>query len=336
MGVTIREVAQHAGVSVATVSRVLNGSGPVGTATRARIEQVARAMRYVPNGAARSLTTSRTHTVGVLLPDLHGEFFSEVIRGIDQAARQNGYHLLVSGFHDDVGEVEAALRAMSGRVDGLLVMAPDLGPEQLDANLPAGLPVVLLNAPPSGGYDAFAVDNVGGATAMTRHLIGLGHTRIATIRGADGNRDAAERLAGYRAALEEAGLTPESALEPLGHFTEEGGYRAARRLLALDRRPTAVFAANDAMALGALAAFREAGLGVPRDVALAGFDDVPAARHVSPALSSVHVSISEMGGQALQALLAALANGDGHRPAAVTLPTRLVLRASCGHAPAPP
>lgn len=333
MGVTIREVAQQAGVSVATVSRVLNGSGPVGAATRERIVRVAERLRYVPNGAARSLTTSRTYTVGVLLPDLHGEFFSEVIRGVDLAARQAGYHLLVSGFHDDVREVEAALRAMAGRVDGLLVMAPDLGPRQLEANLPLGLPVVLLNAPPADGYDALAVDNVGGATAMVRHLLGHGHCRVAILRGAEGNRDADERLRGYRAALAEAGLKPDADLEPAGAFTEAGGYEAARGLLALGRPPTAVFASNDAMALGALAAFREAELQVPNDVALAGFDDVPAARHVSPALSSVHVAIAELGGRALQSLLVALADG-GRRPSSVTLPARLVLRASCGCKPA--
>ena len=145
MSVTIREVAKKAGVSVATVSRVFNGSGNVKANTRERIVRVAKQLRYVPNSAARSLTTNRTHTLGVLLPDLYGEFFSEVIRGLDQAARHRGYHLLVSSSHNDVSELEAALRAMAGRVDGLVVMSPDIEAESLEANLPARLPVVLMN-----------------------------------------------------------------------------------------------------------------------------------------------------------------------------------------------
>ena len=337
MSVTIRTVAREAGVSVATVSRVFTGSGPVGAATRAQVQAVARALRYVPNGAARSLTTARTHTIGVLLPDLHGEYFSEVIRGVDLAARGAGYHLLVSGFHDSVADVVAALRAMSGRVDGLVVMAPDLSRPQLEANLPAGLPVVLLNAPgrfdAADGYGAFAVDNEGGARAMVRLFAAAGHTRIAILRGADGNHDAAGRLRGYHVALAEAGLDPDPALEPAGHFTEDGGTDAMRALLALDDRPTAVFAANDAMALGALVALREAGLRVPEHVALAGFDDVPAARHANPPLSSVHVAMADMGGQALRTLLDAVAPGTLYQPCRTVFPATPVLRASCGCAP---
>ena len=140
---TIREVARAAGVSVATVSRVFNNSGPVGADTRARIELVARELRYVPNGAARSLITNRTHALGVVLPDLHGEFFSEVIRGVDAAARALGFHLLVSSSHADAHDMAAALRTLRGRVDALVVMAPEADADVLDDEIPSGLPAVL-------------------------------------------------------------------------------------------------------------------------------------------------------------------------------------------------
>lgn len=223
---------------------------------------------------------------------------------------------------------------MVGRVDGLIVMWPDIEARSLEANLPRRLPVVLLNATLAGdAFDTLTVDNFGGAFEMTSHLLGHGHERVALIRGAAGNHDAAERQRGYRAALKVHGLAPDPAWEFEGSFTEDSGYEAAQRILAAPARPTAVFAANDAMAIGALRAFREAGLRVPDDVAVAGFDDVPVARYVSPALSSVHVAISQMGARAVELALRALAAGEDHARHAQTLPTRLVPRESCGCAP---
>ena len=331
MKVTIRDVAREAGVSVATVSRVLNDSGPVSEVTRRRIREVASRMRYVPDSAARSLITRRSTTLGVLLPDLYGEFFSEVIRGIDQSAQRSGYHLLVSGSHNDKGEIEAALRAMRGRVDGLIVMSPDIDSAALVANLPASSPVVLLNCMVEGDdFDSLTIDNYGGAHAMVRHLFASGHQRIAFIKGAERNHDAAERLRGYRAAHQEAGVRANGALELDGDFTESGGHDAARRMLSMQSRPTAVFAANDSMAIGALSAFRDAGVRVPDDIAVVGFDDIPIARYMSPPLTSVRVSISEMGAQAVRMLLHAVEQENRHAKQQDTLPTALVIRASCG------
>jgi LacI family transcriptional regulator len=329
--ITIKDVARAAGVSVATVSRVQNGSALVKEATRRRVGEVAQRMGYTPNVAARSLITSRTNTLGVLLPDLYGEFFSEVIRGIDQAAQRHGHHLLVSSSHDDRSAVETALRAMRGRVDGLIVMWPDLD-EAGVPNLPAGFPVVLLNAPLGpNGFDVITVANYDGAYAMVDHLLDLGHRRIAIIKGIEGNADAAERLRGYRGALASAGLAA-SAIEVAGQFTEASGFHAANELLRREIRPSAIFAANDAMAIGALSALRQAGLQVPRDVGLAGFDDIPMARYLDPPLSTVHVDISALGEHATLRLLAAVRDKDKHRPRAETLPTTLVLRRSCGAA----
>ena len=337
---TIKDVAREANVSVATVSRVFNDSGPVSDETRQRIRDVAERLRYFPHGGARSLITSRTSTLGVLLPDLYGEFFSEVIRGMDQAAQRSGYHLLVSSSHDDKAEIEAAMRAMRGRVDGLIAMSPHLDAPSLVANVPSTLPVVLLNCAVTGDdYDALTIENRRGAQAMVGHLLGLGHRRIAIITGAEGNYDAAERLRGYRKTMRDAGVGVPNEWEVAGDFTEASGYRAVGALLALAPRPTAIFAANDSMAIGAMSGLREAGLRVPEDMAVAGFDDVPLARYMSPPLTSVHVAIAELGARAVRTLLHAVAEKNAHARRHQRLGTTLVIRQSCGamlHGERPP
>ena len=333
MKATIRDVAREAGVSVATVSRVFNDSGPVGAETRRRIIQVATALRYTPDSAARSLITRRTGTIGVLLPDLYGEFFSEVIRGIDGTAQRAGYHLLVSNSHNDKGALEVALRAMRGRVDGLVVMSPDVTTHALVANLADSTPVVLLNSDIDGtAFDALNIDNFGGASAMVQHLLSRGHERIAFIAGCDRNHDAAERRRAYRSALDAARVERRAEWERTGDSTESGGYRAAAELLTVVPRPTAIFAANDSMAIGALSALREAGVRVPEDVVVVGFDDIPIARYMSPPLTSVHVAISELGERATRMLLQAVDEKNQHVKCQETLPTTLVIRRSCGGA----
>ena len=332
MASTIKEVARAAGVSVATVSRVMNDSGPVNEETRRRIKEIAQALNYVPNSAARSLITSRTHTLGVLLPDLYGEFFSEVIRGIDHTARSEAYHLIVSSSHNEQPDIEAALKAMRGRVDGLIVMSPHVGAEALQRSLPSSLPAVLLNCAVDGNaFDAVGIDNRGGAAAMVEHLAALGHRRIAVIKGTRRNFDSDERLEGYRTVVR-AMDAYEPAYETDGEFTEESGYRAAKHLLGLTARPTAIFAFNDSMAAGALSAVREAGLRVPEDVSVSGFDDVPIAGYMNPPLTSVHVPIAELGAQAMERLLAAVKTQNKHERSTKTLETTLVVRRSTGPA----
>ncbi|HVR96802.1 MAG TPA: LacI family DNA-binding transcriptional regulator [Thermoanaerobaculia bacterium] len=331
MGVNIRKVAQEAGVSVATVSRVFTGKGPVQDETRRRILEVAGQLGYVPHAAARSLSTNKTGAIGVLLPNLYGEFFSEVIRGIDLTARRGGYHVLVSSSHSDRTEVEAVLRALRGRVDGLVVMSPEADAWALQANLPPSLPVVLLNCRVEGsGFASINLDNYGGAAAMTRHLMALGHRRIVFLQGAPGNYDASERLRGYRDALREGGGWTEE-LEIAGDFSEESGYRAGDAVLRLDPLPTAVFAANDSMAIGLLSALQEAGVRVPDHIAVTGFDDIPIARFLTPPLTTVRVGIAGMGERALERLLSAMDGGEEHERHEV-LPTTLVVRGSCGSA----
>lgn len=333
MSVTIKDVARLAEVSVATVSRVLNASAPVREAKRARVLQVTGELRFSPNSAARSLSRRRAGALGVILPDLYGEFFSELLRGIDQEAQRANHSLLVSSSHHDPRGIEAAMRAMRGRVDGLMVMAPDVSAPLLADVLSAGVPTVLLNGPAMNA-EAFeiTVDNFGGARAMTHHLIAIGHKRIGFIAGAARNHEASERERGYQAALREAGLPYEPALNVRGDFTEDGGWRGARALLALASTPPVIFAANDAMAVGALSALREAGMCVPVDVAVVGFDDIPVARFLNPPLTSVRVGIAALGERAAAMLLAALAErsppgGAAHRE---VLPAELVIRDSCG------
>lgn len=330
---TIKDVARVASVSVATVSRVFSGSVAVREETQRRIREVATALRYSPHGGARSLSTSRTHTLGVLLPDLYGEFFSEVIRGIDLAARRSGYHIIVSGSHNERYEIEAAMRAMRGRVDGVIVMSPDIDAQALIANLPDSHPVVLLNCTIRGSaFDSVTIDNMRGARGMVRHLIGHGHSRIAIVTGAAGNRDGNERRRGYHSALSEAGIRRNGRWEIPGAFTEDSGSEAARALLSLSVRPTAIFAANDSMAIGVLSALREAGVGVPDEIAVAGFDDISIARHLSPPLSTVNVPIAELGELAATRLMSALLEKERHVSRRDVLRTTLMIRSSCGRA----
>jgi len=330
-GVTIREVARAAGVSVATVSRVVNGTAVVRDETRHRVEAEVSRLRYSPNAAARSLITNRTSTIGVVLPDIWGEYFSEVIRGIDFSARQAGYHVLVSSSHSDVAETRDVLRTMHGRVDGVIVMSPHAPPRALEGCLPPSLPVVFLNSAPGGALQpALNVDNRGGARAMVTYLLGLGHRRLAFVTGPASNFDASERRRGCRDALSAAGLPPEAGVEVEGDFSEESGHAAGEAIVRLSPRPTAIFAANDSMAIGVLFALRQAGVRVPDEIAVAGFDDIPIARFASPPLSTVRLDIRTLGERALAWLLVEL-SGEGTSPAVrEVLPIRLVLRESTG------
>lgn len=334
---TIRDVAREAGVSVATVSRVLNRSAHVSEATDRQVRSVATRLNYWPNGAARSLITSRTSTLGVLLPDLHGEFFSEVIRGVDLAARRAGYHLLVSSSHAATRELVAALRTMRGRIDALIVMAPDLDAPQLIRECAGGTPAVVLNpGQPVQGCHAISIDNLDGAQQVVRHLAGLGHHRIATVTGPARNTDARQRLEGYRAALVDAGLARRAGYEIEGDFTEPSGYRAGQAILGLAPRPTAVFVGNDKMAVGVLGALSDGGVRVPDDIAVAGFDDIEMSQYLTPPLTTVHADAYMLGERAVERALA-LANGTSSAagPPHEILGTTLVVRGSCGAVQAP-
>lgn len=319
--VTIHDVAARAGVSVATVSRVLNRKQIVREETTNQVLAAAKSLRYVPNVAARALSIRRSNTVGIVLPEVHGEFFSEVIRGIDVAARKDRYHILVSGSHSDVEEMGEVLEAMHGRVDGLVVMAPDVAIDSLREQLPRDLPMVLLNSSDER-HPAITIDNYGGARAMMQHLSDLGHRRIAFITGPASNADARERLRGYRQSMRGA-----TRVEITGDFTERAGHEAVKQILALDTRPTAIFAANDSMAVGALSALHEANIDVPRQMSVVGFDDIPIARYVNPQLTTIRVDIAELGRRAFGVLIETLAHPKS-RVRRETIETTLIVRKS--------
>jgi LacI family transcriptional regulator len=328
--VTIRDVARVARVSIATVSRALNNTGTVRPEIRERVLRAARKLRYTPHSGARSLIFGRTHTVGLLLPDLHGEYFSELIRGVDRAARRRGLHLLVSSSHGSASEASSAVRSLNGRIDGLLAMVPGEDAAILQEAVPQTLPTVLINSRTSGtDYATFLVDDFGGARARTSHLLERGYRRIVHIRGAAGNLQAEERVRGYRTALRGSGAAPAEVLE--GDFTEDSGYRAGQLLAARAPRPDAVFAANDMMAVGCLVALREARIRVPQDMGLAGFDDIPLARFLSPPLTTVRADVATLGLRALERLAGLI---DEREPASggspQKLPVEIVVRESCG------
>jgi LacI family transcriptional regulator len=321
---TIRDVAKLAGISVASVSRVLNGHSKVTPETRDKVLSAVNALGYSPNLAARSLSTSRTQAIGVVLPDMHGEFFSELLRGMDRAASERGYLLLLSNIHADAliaGQVLAALR---GRVDGLVVMAPQLDEEVRESALPRNLPIVLVNSPGSHGRPTLRIDNAGGVAAMVKHLLESGRRRIVHLAGVAENIDAIERRQAYLDAM--ARLAPDLPVRVVqGNFDEASGEALVRTLLAEGLPVDAILAANDMMALGALQTLRNAGVAVPEQVAVSGFDDVPLARYLN--LTTVAVDIAGLGARAVEVLISTLQDQPG--PVATEFcETRLVVRAT--------
>lgn len=330
MGVTIRDVAKAAGVSATTVSRVFNHSDLVNTETQKHVRDVAAQMGYRPNATARSLSHGRTQAVGVILPAPHGEFFSEIIRGIDEVAQEAEHYLLISSIHYSVSESETALDALRDRVDGLLVMTTHVKAQAAvleDAGI--DIPVVFMNSAMDGSrYDAFEIENEQGTRAATEHLIERGHERIGAILGPPDSHDVRERVKGYRAAMQAAGLDPDAQPVLQGDFTQDSGYAAGQQIATYDPLPDAFFVCNDYMAIGAMAALQEAGIRIPDDIAMAGFDDIPSARYTTPSLTTVRVPVYDLGRKAAQRLIEMIHTSGSDSPLHVTLPSELVVRSS--------
>ncbi len=328
---TIREVARAAGVSTATVSRVFSNSPLVSPETAQRVLDHAARLDYWPNSAARSLSTQCNHTLGVMLPDLHGEFYSDLMRGLDREAGLHGYKILLSSSHSNSEDVLAASRVMLGRIDGLILLAPD--EESIDTveRVRRRLPVVLLNPrEPVARCHSVGIANYEGARLAVQHLLALGHRHLAFIAGPEGNVDAEERLRGFHDALSEGGLDPDRALVLPGDFREMTGMEACTGILERRPRPTAVFAANDSMAIGLLRALHGAGLRVPRDMAVVGFDNNSMAGFLNPSLTSINVDACGLGRRAVQLMLQAIEGDDDADSIQVVIPTALKVRESCG------
>lgn len=316
MSVTIRDVARRAGVSVATVSRVMNDSSPVHEDKRRLVLEAAETLGYTPNPAARSLLGKRTGGVGVLLPFISGEFFSELLRGLDEAAQDKGLFLVVSTSHRKPDEFRKAIQVMDRRVDGLVVMSPELDSADAASILRAETPVVFINTYAEGlAADVLNFDNYGGARDLVHHLVGKGHRRIALVTGPPEAGDARERARGYRDAMAEAGLA-DLASEFEGDYTREAGYAAAEAILATDPRPTAILAANDYCAFGIMSALHQAGVRIPEAMSVCGFDGLSSTSYSVPPLTTARVPVRDIGYRAIERLAARLdpqGDGGGHR-----------------------
>ena len=333
---TLEEIAKLAGVSRSTVSRVINDHPNVRAPVRERVWQVIRETGYQPHAAARSLVTRRTRIVGVIIPEalttlFTDPFFPHLLCGITQACNSRGYQLMLSLFNGPAGPEEMYRRAIGGgHLDGVVVASTRLDDPLIGRLMDDGVPFVMVGRHPDERVRYIDIDSVAAARMAVDHLARLGHRRIGTITGPLNMPASADRLDGYRRAMAAHRLPVDDDLIVEGDFTEASGVAAARRLLAA--AATAIFAANDSMAVGALKVVREGGLQVPKDVALVGFDDLPIAASIQPALTTVRQPIEQMGSMAADLLLSLLESPPEERPPAqkLILPTKLVVRESCG------
>jgi LacI family transcriptional regulator len=323
-------------VSVSTVSRVFNGYGDVSEATRQRVLAIARRLDYAPSAAARTLVKRRSQLIGVILftgfdhPDIGHPFFQEVLVGLKNGIGTHGYDLLL--FATERAQGDYVRRARQHHVDGIVLMGVDIRDPGIEPLFESGVPLLAIDIDIAGARASYVTsDNVGGARLAVRHLHGRGHTRIATIAGPQDSKPGSDRLLGFRAELRSLGLESRPEYELQGDFYSESGEAAMRRLLELPEPPTAVFAASDMMAVGAIKAVHDAGLSVPGDVALVGFDDIQAASIVHPTLSTIRQDKVALGLAASRALVEQIENPDV-TPPVLTLPVQLVVRASSGGA----
>lgn len=329
MGVTIRDVARKAKVSISTVSRVLNDTCNVSEDKKLAVERAAHELGYVPNPAARSLHSLKTGGVGILLPFVSGEFYAELLNGVDETVQEEGKLLMISTSHNSEEELRRALKGMHRRVDGLIIMAPSTTAEAVLDGQTDDVPVVFVNTrSEKGEVNLISFDNYSGMKRMTEHLVQRGHRRIGLILGPKDAFDALERERGFRDAHDEAGIELDESLVVPGNYSQQSGHDGAVRLLEREDRPTAIMAANDDSAIGALSAIRDAGLSVPGDVALTGFDDIPSARFAVPPLSTVHVPVREVGVMSIRMLLDQIEQNNGRRPVQRMLPVELRIRES--------
>ena len=326
---TIDDVASLAGVSIATVSRCLHTPDIVAAKTRDRVLGAVRQTGYTLNAAAQSLRQRRANTVLVVVPDIGNTFFSEILGGIESAASGAGLTILIG----DTGRMKTREDAyvrylLNGRADGALLLAD---PQSAWFDIPklntVGIPpiVTISEVGPASGPVTVSIDNEAAAHAAVSHLIGQGHRRIGHVTGPESNILTAQRVMGYRRALTDGGLLPHMELEFAGDFGLAGGRVAFGSFMALVERPTALFFANDEMAMGFLSTAYGAGIRVPRDVSVVGFDDIHFAQSCIPALTTIRQPRAEMGATAMRLLLAIIA---GEAPSPVRLPFDLVIRDS--------
>ena len=333
--ITIREVAEEAGVSIATVSRVLNGRDDVAPETRELVSRIIQLRGYSANRGARGLSAGRTGLVGLLVPLVFPAYFAAILAGATEALQDHDLRAVLSPTgHEHDREVTLLDRLMHGLTDGALIVLPEESSEELGRLVDAGYRFVVVDPlmPLDDRIASVSSANTSGADQAMKHLLGLGHRRIAIITGPRGWVATEERRRGYHAALAAAGVLPDPALEVESNFEIDGGEQAANVLLGLPEPPTAIFAFNDNHAIGAIRAARARGLRVPDDLSIVGFDDVEHATVVTPALTTVRQPLAEMGRTAVS-LLMRLLEGHSLETLHIELGTRLVVRESTAPAP---
>ena len=332
MGVTVKEVAQAAGVSQATAARALGGYGYVSPHARRSIEQAARKLGYRTHAVAQALASNVTHTVGLVVGDIENPFFAAAARGLSDVLEQEGYTILFANSDEDLEREQRLVETFrSRRVDGLAI-APSVSTanRHLAELVAADVPLVLFDRPVRGvKADVVMVDNKRGAQTAVEHLLRLGHRRVGIVSDAPEIASSAERIQGYRTALASAGFPVDERLIALTGSSRDDGYRAAKALFRARTPPSAVFTANNLMSVGTLLALRELGLRIPDDVALVGFDDLEWTTLIEPPLTVVRQPVQEIGRQAAERLLARM-RGDGSAPRRIRLQTEFVVRGSCG------
>ena len=302
--ITIHDVAQHAGVSPMTVSRVINGESNVREETRARVTASVAALRYLPNQAARSLASADATHIGILYANPSANYLSEFLLGSLEQSSLSGCQLVIEKCEGAESEVEAIRRLVKGGIDGVILPAPLCDSEMsLKAVHEAGVAAVLVaSGKPAAELSAISINNFEAARAMTRHLLELGHRRIGFINGHPNQTATGQRFHGYVEAMTEAGLSVDADQVAQGYFTYRSGLEAAEKLLD-SGRPTAIFASNDDMAAATMAVAHRRGLDVPSDLAVTGFDDTPLAATVWPALTTIHQPIADMAREAVRLLV---------------------------------
>jgi LacI family transcriptional regulator len=328
--VTIYDVAREAGVSDATVSRVFNNKDIVREATRERVLEAAKKLGYVANLQARSLAGGKLNVIGLLIPGLDNGYLVEIVRGVDQELGRSGYELMIHTTHRRGNNETSYLQYVAnGLTEGILLVVPLLSSDFLRALEEINYPYVLIDEVDHSGR-SFSVSSTNwqGAYDATDYLIRIGHKRIGFIAGMLELNSARDRLDGYSNALHDAGLSLDESLIVHGDFGKLSGYKMARELLALDEVPTAIFASNDVMALGAMDAIREKGLSIPEDISVVGFDDIPEALISYPKLTTVHQPLEKMGQVGVKLLLDQIENLE-RLPRRMTLATQLIIRDSC-------
>lgn len=331
---TIMDVAERAQVSIATVSRVLNGTTPVQPEKAERVRLAMNELQYVPRAAARGLASHKTNTIGLVFSEISGAFFPHLLKGIEAQLHREGYELLV--YSTDSQHPKKRKPIGEHNTDGLLVFAASLEQDELKRLYGFNFPLVLLHETPPAEMNipVITIENKDGAQMLVSHLIDQhGRCRIVFLRGTEGHEDSEWRERGYREALEAHDIPFDPRLIASGEFDEETGFNAIQKLMADGIDFDAVFAGDDDAAIGVYRALKSAGRVIPDDVAVVGFDDVQFARYVSPALTTIRAPIEEVGREAVRQLLHQL---NGEQAEALTLMrTELVIRESCGCTPNP-